>query len=360
MATARDWCVTINHNMAGAGDLDPGRLVKEHPNLKYAVWQLERAPSTGQLHTQMFLRFVRPVRMAYVKKFLDRNDAHCEARKGTAEQAADYCKKEDSRVDGPWEIGVFDAQGQRRDLEALFACAKSGMALREAAEEVGAWAFTYARAYDRALDEYQQARWEEMDEMGSVDEMPGFEPPVVNVIYGDSGTGKSQWVYRSARRIAKERGWKIYRKMPGEWWQGYTGQEVVIIDDFYGSIRWGTLLQLLDGYHGIRVEVKGGSVPWDAKVVYITSNKHPRDWYSSISDPTPLARRITDLWEVRKLPDWVPSEPTKRVNRVLELWDGENAAQLFIQAQHEADARVQGRAGAALPPSEEGACTQEL
>jgi len=337
MATSREWCVTVHNVLPVDGEL----FVPEHVNLRYAVWQCERAPSTGALHHQIFLIFVRPVRMAYVKNLLQRPDAHCEKMRGTREQADAYCRKEETRFAGPWSHGRMETeQGKRRDLEALFECAKSGLSLAEAAAQVGAWAFTYARAYDRAIDEYKAANWAALDDEDEV----LWQPPTVLVFYGESGSGKSRMAAKVAKANFKANNWGIYRKMPGEWWEGYRQEEVILMDDFYGSVRWGTLLQLLDGYHGIRVEKKGGSVPWNAKLIIITSNKHPRDWYPSIADPTPLARRISELTY------WQRGQP-----EVIELWDGESAADAFLEAQREADAR----AAAALCAARERPAVQE-
>jgi len=63
------------------------------------------------------------------------------------------------------------------------------------------------------------------------------------------------------------------------WWDGYGGQRDVIIDDFYGGLRFSFMLQLLDRYP-LRLQTKGGSVVLLATRFVITSNKHPSDWYN--------------------------------------------------------------------------------
>ena len=52
------------------------------------------------------------------KRKLD-GTAHWEVRKGTHEQAKQYCTKELTRVEGPWEFGIDRQPGQMTDLEEI-------------------------------------------------------------------------------------------------------------------------------------------------------------------------------------------------------------------------------------------------
>ena len=69
----------------------------------------------------------------------------------------------------------------------------------------------------------------------------------------------------------------------------------MIIDEFYGWLRYSFLLTLLDRYP-IRIEYKGGSAEFVSRRVIITSNKAPQDWYDQDKFPfPPIERRITKL-----------------------------------------------------------------
>lgn len=91
---------------------------------------------------------------------------------------------------------------------------------------------------------------------------------------------------------------KCYRALntPGmRFFDGYADHESVLIDDFEPKncpFRW--LLQLLDIYP-LDVEVKGGSTRWIPKKIYITHEKHPREWYAGQGDVRQLLRRITEI-----------------------------------------------------------------
>jgi len=108
MAAARDWCFTLNNPDFAINEVDIPVSVK------YLVWQLEIGEE-GTPHYQGFIQFYSAQRLSALKKLFP--TAHFEKRRGTAEQARDYAMKEESRVEGPWEIGEFvGGQGKRTDL----------------------------------------------------------------------------------------------------------------------------------------------------------------------------------------------------------------------------------------------------
>lgn len=92
---------------------------------------------------------------------------------------------------------------------------------------------------------------------------------------------------------------EAYSKDPrSKWWDGYQGQEHVILDEFRGSIDIAHLLRWLDRYP-VRVERKGSSVPLKATTFWITSNLAPRGWYPELDETTmeALLRRLTNILE---------------------------------------------------------------
>ena len=64
--------------------------VRYSPNLSYAVGQIERCPTTGRLHIQAYTEWKRSLRMSEVYKLCPGN---LDYRKGTREDARDYCRK---------------------------------------------------------------------------------------------------------------------------------------------------------------------------------------------------------------------------------------------------------------------------
>ncbi len=102
---ARSWCITVNNPTEDFfiwnEDEDGGIS-----DLRYAIYQRERGES-GTEHIQGYLEFNKPKRLTWLKGVPGLASAHCEPRRGTREQAADYCRKEETRISGPIEFGDF-------------------------------------------------------------------------------------------------------------------------------------------------------------------------------------------------------------------------------------------------------------
>ena len=110
----RNWVFTLN-NPEETGEVLIARLSLED-KIRYTVFQLERGENETP-HFQGYIELNKPQRMSGMKKLIPR--AHFEGRKGTRQQARDYCMKQDTRVAGPWEHGTFSAggQGRRNDIK---------------------------------------------------------------------------------------------------------------------------------------------------------------------------------------------------------------------------------------------------
>lgn len=124
---ARNFCFTINNPTFPADQLP---VIETE---KYVSWQLEEG-AQGTRHIQGYIEVSKPARISFFKRSWP--TAHLEQRRGTRIQARDYTRKEDSRVDGPWERGDFTTggQGHRTDLDAAVEALKDGGMKRVAQE----------------------------------------------------------------------------------------------------------------------------------------------------------------------------------------------------------------------------------
>ena len=279
---SRGWCWTV----FDFESFDPIDQCTKENAIKYGIYQIEQCPDTGTYHIQGYYEFTRGVRRAHVQRVLCVPNAHCDPRRGSPEKAANYCRKSESKITEPTEFGDLPVgQGHRTDLEEIFTALDAGSTPQEVARAYpGAWARSF-RAVDRYYLDIAPARtW----------------PMETHVLYGPPGSGKSRAVHDWAAR----EGHRIYDVMSPNvtqgaiWFDGYQRQHAVLLDDFYGWLPWTFLLKLLDRYP-LSVQTKGGVCPFLSKVVFITSNQHPRYWYQYGRNMQweALERRITTITE---------------------------------------------------------------
>lgn len=262
----RAWCFTLNNPVRD--EPVPATEDPKQWGASYLVYQLEKGES-GTPHYQGYLYFPSNRRLAALRRLAPR--AHFEPRRGTHDQARDYCRKDDDRLDGPWEQGEPPAPGKRNDLMLLMADVKTGMSEREIAEKYGA---TWARNHN-AIDKYRRL----------VTNGRSWKTEVT-VLYGPSGTGKSRWAYQQHPDAYPFRG--------GAYWCGYDCHDHVVVDDFVsGTLPYGVALHVLDRYPLV-VDVKLGSKPFVARTIIITSNYPPDTWYPN-QRSAPLLRRLDNI-----------------------------------------------------------------
>ncbi len=273
MTNSRSWCLTVFQYEEASSWLTEDDVTPDL--LRYAIWQEEDSPDTGRRHLQAYCEFHRPVRRNRAQQLLHADRSHIEVRRATREQAKAYCCKEDTRHQGPYEVGNWSRdQGHRSDLSGFISILQD-TGLAEAIDSNPSVYVKYHRGLHSLLQQQVPLR---------------VDPPTVIVLWGSTGVGKTRHVYDHHPTG------DVYTKMPqNKWWDGYTGQPVVLIDDFDGkSIDYTTMLRLLDR-HPCLVEVKGGTVNMNSSTVFITSNIEPKYWYDDRDELTALMRRITQV-----------------------------------------------------------------
>lgn len=245
-------------------------------NCSYATYGYE----IGDLetpHIQGYLELSARTRFGTLKRSLTAiglGRIHVERRAGTAQQASDYCHKEDLLP--PFFFGQMSVSraGNRSDLEALREDLKNAP-LRQIAEEHFSSFLRYQRGINAFRTLFAPTRMWETE---------------VQVLWGATGTGKTRRVYDTC-------GQDLYTHPGGPWFDGYDGQSEVLFDEFSGSyFALPYLLKLLDRYP-LQVPIKGGFVSFVPRRIWITSNYAPEDWYSSAREEHVIAllRRLTEV-----------------------------------------------------------------
>ena len=256
-AQNRYWILTIPHHQ-----FTPF-LPKE---VDWIKGQLELSES-GFLHWQLIAYFSKKARLTTVTNVFGK--FHAEPTRSDA--AEEYVWKDDTAVEGTrFQLGAKPFKRQsKRDWDEVYELAKAG---------------TF-KDIDKSIlvPCYNAIKRICQDNLRPL----GIERTIY-VFWGDTATGKS-------RRAWSEAGVSAYPKDPRtKFWDGYNGQEHVVIDEFRGDINIGHMLRWLDRYPVI-VEVKGSSTVLKATTIWITSNLRPDDWYPLLDAATTAAlkRRLT-------------------------------------------------------------------
>lgn len=276
MSNQKNWFFTLNNPVSN--DI-PGSW----PETEYVVWQLETGAS-GTPHLQGYAIFSQKKRRTWLVK----NCANCfwEPRKGNHDQAKAYVTKEDTRTEGPWEVGVepVHEQGKRNDLVTLKRKLDEGATEKELAGDETT--FPVWAKYHKVIPKYRmltgaQRTW----------------ATKTIVLWGAPGIGKSSKALHDGGADAF---WLSKPAGQTTWWDGYCGQEVVVIDEFYGWIARDLMCRICDRYP-LNVETKGGSQPFLAKKIYITSNVPPKDWWPNVGLGAMERRLSGDLGSVEHM-----------------------------------------------------------
>jgi len=248
---------------------------KPEPTLdqvQYLVYGEEVCPTTQKIHWQGYVEFKGPKSLTAAKKIMNDNTMHFEVRRGSQDQAIAYCKKDNKWI----EHGERARQGRRTDLDEVIKECKT------VDEVMDKYPQTYC-SYRQGLKDIYARRVEQ--------NIPNIRPIEVVVYWGVTGSGKT---YKAVTENPDH-----YRLMHTKAsdrinFDGYTGQPVLIIDEFYGQIDYPYFLQLLDQYK-LQLHVKGSTTWAQWNKVIITSNEHPHTWYKDQHNIDAMMRRIKTI-----------------------------------------------------------------
>jgi len=265
------WCFTLNNYTADEVD-SLVRNCSDRKVVAYLVYGKE-VGEEGTPHLQGYIELSSKREFSTVKKLVGTR-AHIEQARGSSQQASDYCKKDGAFKEyGAMMVGA----GHRSDLDNIGKRVLAGESLESIADTDTAMYIRYHRGLRELANTLPSPKWRDVK---------------VLVYYGPTGSGKT----RAAMALNGGDVFKMNTNTNGTlWFDGYRGESVLLLDDYYGWIKHGELLTLLDGYP-YRCQIKG-SYTWARwTTVVITSNKSPKAWYAQGLNPA-LERRLTQVRE---------------------------------------------------------------
>jgi len=227
----------------------------------------EIAPTTGTPHLQGYFYFHNKKAFSVLKKKMPR--AHFKVCKGSAEDNRAYIfgpydkdgKHKDANPDAI-EWGEMPKQGKRTDLDEIKNQIMEGKRVDEIAIEQPMTYHLYGRTLSKIEDIAMRKK---------------FRTEMTKGIwyYGKTGKGKSHTAFEN---FNPDTHYNLNVKDNG-WWEGYTQQDTIIINDFRGEISYNELLQIVDKWpHSVKRRNRE-PMPFLSKTVIITSSLHPESVY---------------------------------------------------------------------------------
>jgi len=197
----RAWCFTLNNYTEE--ERDALRSLK----CKYIVFGYERGEE-GTPHLQGYVHLSTQKTLSAMKKFIPR--AHLEPRRGTIDEAVDYCKKD----------GDFEEYGEKpktQQEKGVSEKARWKRIFEKAEEGDEEWLKenepNVAFKHMATFRSHKKPKTEVMD----------YEETPHEWWYGPTGTGKSRKVWSEYPGH--------YPKEKNKWWCNYVGQDTVVIEE---------------------------------------------------------------------------------------------------------------------------------
>lgn len=136
----RNWCFTS--------------FIKPEPNydkIQYMVYQKEIGEETQREHYQGYVEFRDKCSIKQIKQLFNNNSLHVEPRRGTQQQAINYCKKKNTQIESPVEYGEPKKPGKRTDLDDILNDVNDGCTMEEILNNHGGNALRIINCVEKAM-----------------------------------------------------------------------------------------------------------------------------------------------------------------------------------------------------------------
>lgn len=281
---ARNWVFVINNPKLT--EIELHEYLQTIINVRYFIFAREKGEGSidnpeGTEHHQGYIEFIMPKKFSTMKGYFSADkigvNGHIKPKYPNAKRIdnVNYVKKigkhadkAHTRISDIYEWGEFIEDGERTDLRDMVDMKVKGASNAEIFE---AYPNSFGRnkkfvnemALDYRFEEYQTKYRDNLQ---------------VIYIYGATRTGKTSFVYgkHGYENVYTNAGYQ-----DGKWFDGYRGQDVLLLDDYYSSFDFGLLLKYTDK-HPLEIACRYQNKFACYNYVYITSN-------------VPLIKQHTDI-----------------------------------------------------------------
>ena len=277
---SRDWGFTVNNPILS--DKEMYEYLKSIQGVKYCIFVREKGDGSednpnGTEHHQGYIEFNIPTRFSKVKALFSSDNigvnAHIAPRQHSRLSCVNYIKKtgfhsdkKHTQLSDIYEIGDFSLQGKRNDIIDMYEMKRDGFSDLEITMNYPQYAhynnFINKLALEEKTDKYKN-KYREM---------------TVIYISGPTRSGKTRYVYEKYgyENVYTAEGYDVSKMF-----DGYEGQDVLLLDEFRSDIPLGTLLRFIDG-HPIKSTCRYNNKRLAFTKVYIVSNWTLEEQYPNL------------------------------------------------------------------------------
>ena len=264
---------------------DQEPIVFNPDTMKYLLYAPENCPDTDRFHFQTYIVWRHQKTMSASLKNLDFNThprlAPC---KGSYESNLNYIKgpyispdKTKTKPFNPdWkDFGQVPSKGARTDLlEIKEAIMNDSLTV----DEILLTKPDYYHQYGRTLFALEDAHLRSKHRTWMTE---------CTWYWGGTGAGKSHAAFEG---YSEKTHYLWSCDTSNDWWDGYHGQPIVVMNDYRGELKYNKLLQLIDKWPMKVSRRNREPTQFLGKHIIITSSLHPRDVYNRRADEDSLAQ----------------------------------------------------------------------
>lgn len=293
---SRKWQITLNFKTKQIDHAAIKKKLSEIKPIQYYCMADEIGLKEKTPHTHIFIACSSPVRFSTIKRHFP--EGHIEQARGSCEENKSYIEKSgkwesdpkgDTSMKGSfeeWGEMPVERQGARSDLDFLYQLVKDGKSNFEILEENS--------DYLLRLTDIERVR----QTVKAEEFRTKFREMQVTYLWGKTGSGKTRYVMEREGYAA------VYRVTEYEHpFDGYAGQETLVLDEYRSQLKISELLNLLDGYP-LELRCRYSNKTACFTTVYIISNlalsaQYPMLQYEQPETWQALLRRIHHIVEYK-------------------------------------------------------------